>query len=848
MVLYYRGFTRMAGVLAVGASWLGVTSAAALATPTEARIGPAPKLPSGTTLVAGIASARTMKIIVALAPRDPAALLAYAQGVGNSSSPDYRHYLTPGQFRSRFAPARRTLVRVEAELRGHGLHPGAVSANGLAIKVQASSAAIERAFSLTLASVRLPSGRDALVNSQAPAVDAGVASAVQAVIGLNDLAPMHRLDVRHASAVPRSKQARGTGVSSAHIATGGPQPCVKAAQIAPGQAAYTADQVATAYDFSGLYRAGDFGQGVTIGAYELEPNAPSDIATYQSCYRTHARVSYEKVDRGAGRGSGQGEAALDIEQLIGLAPKANLIVYQGPNNNSDNPGTGPFDTLAAMISQDKVQVISNSWGECESLEGPADARAENTLLQEAAAQGQTFVTAAGDSGSEDCWSPPPGGNLNNSLTVDDPASQPFAMGVGGTSMTAIGPPPTESVWNDDDPSFNYARFGIQQGASGGGLSTLWPMPTFQSGAASTLGVTNSYSSAVPCGAVAGGYCREVPDVSADADPVHPYLDFWNGDGSQTRSVAGWQGTGGTSGAAPVWAALFALADASRDCAGTLIGFPNYTLYALASQSQATYFNDVTTGNNDFTPSGNTSGLYPATPGYDLASGLGTPKAAALAPALCQQTLKIHYPGNMHTFYRQNVRFKLHATPAPGQPGPLRFGASGLPIGLHINAATGVISGRPTRVQARMVTVTASTASQTFGAIRFTWAVERRPQVVAAASGTAAAPALTVTAQSGQHEPGLREVTINLPGNVTLVGGAAGVKVSTPGGRPLAHRAQLRGHVLAVTLLLAHSPLRIVFPAGLLRVRGSLTGGFAITVETVDRVGGRVTFRRMLRGA
>ena len=118
--------------------------------------------------------------------------------------------------------------------------------------------------------------------------------------------------------------------------------------------------------------------------------------------RTDTTVNYVKVDGGAGSGIGEGEAALDIEQLIGLAPKAKLMVYQGPNNNSDNPGTGPYDTLAAMISQDQAQVISNSWGECEPLEGATDARAEDTLLEEAATQGQTFVSAAGDSGSEDC--------------------------------------------------------------------------------------------------------------------------------------------------------------------------------------------------------------------------------------------------------------------------------------------------------------------------------------------------------------------------------------------------------------------------------------------------------------
>ena len=85
---------------------------------------------------------------------------------------------------------------------------------------------------------------------------------------------------------------------------------------------------------------------------------------------------------------------------------------------------------------------------------------------------------------------------------------------------------------------------------------------------------SSYSSGAPCGAPAGSYCREVPDVSADADPMWPYLDYWNGNDLLGRAESGWQGTGGTSGAAPVWAALFALADASRDCQGTLIGFAN----------------------------------------------------------------------------------------------------------------------------------------------------------------------------------------------------------------------------------------------------------------------------------
>ncbi len=819
---------------------LGAASAQALAAPRQVRIGSVPQLPAGTSLVAGLASIQTMHVTVALAPRDPIALESYATEVSDPASPDYRRYLTPAQFRDRFAPARRTLVRVQASLRRHGLRPGPVSANGLSIGVRASGAAIEHAFDVTLARVRLAGGRDAIYDAEGPAVDADVASAVQAVVGLSNLAQMQRLELTHAGA---ATQPRST---SMHFVTGGPRPCLSARQIALGQGAYTADQIATAYGFSGVYRSGDLGQGATVAVYELEPNAPSDIAAYQKCYRTEAKVSYVKVDGGAGKGNGEGEAALDIEQLIGLAPKANLIVYQGPNNNSDRPGTGPYDTLAAIVSQDQAQVISNSWGECEKLEGATDARAENTLLEEAATQGQTFVSAAGDSGSQDCYSPPPGGDMNISLEVDDPGSQPFATSVGGTSLSAVGPPPAETVWNDDNPDIDYSRFGVEKGAGGGGVSSLWAMPTYQSSAATTLGVINTDSSGTPCSAATGGYCREVPDVSADADPLSSYLDYWNGDADTSHSESGWQGTGGTSGAAPVWAALFALADASRGCRGSSIGFVNNALYQLAGESQATYFNDITSGNNDFTPDGNTSGFYPATVGYDMATGLGTPKAAALVPALCREAVHINYPGAAYSFYHQRVSLRLRATLAAGQSGPIVFGARRLPVGLHLNTHTGVISGNARRAGVRTVTISASTPTGAHGAVQFSWSVERRPQVTTAVAGGSTQSGFSITLRSGDYEPGLREVQITLPRLIALKGSPGAVSVLSDGGQALAHGSTLRGHVLTIELRLPHSPVRIVFAPGDLQTRGAITG--VIAVRVVDQSGGRLTLERTLHGA
>jgi hypothetical protein len=298
----------------------------------------------------------------------------------------------------------------------------------------------------------------------------------------------------------------------------------------------------------------------------------------------------------------------------------------------------------------------------------------------------------------------------------------------------------------------------------------------------------------------------------------------------------------------VWAALFALADASRQCRGTLVGFADPTLYSLAGQSQATYFNDVTSGNNDFTPSGNTTGMYTAAVGYDEATGLGSPKAAALVPALCRQAVKITYPGQVYTFYGQHVRMKLHATLTAGEAGPLRFAATRLPLGLHLNQATGVITGSVRQAGLRTVTLTASTASGTYGAIQFTWAVERRPEVTAAVAGSSAAPALAISAQAGAFEPDLHEVIIKLPVSIWLKAAAGTVKVKTASGRPLAHSARYGDHVLTVRLVSAQSRVRIVFPPGALRVRAELSGPVTVAVGTVDRLGGHLTLRRTLHGA
>lgn len=581
---------------------VGVSSAAQ----DQLRVGNVPRHPTSSKVIGALASTTGLTIAVTLKPRDPAGLAQYATAVSTPSSSLYRRYMSVDAFVQRFGPTAAEIAAVETSLRSHGLVPGAVAANHLMIPVVATAGVVAHGFSLSFERVRLASGRVAFANTQAPLVDASVASAVQGVIGLDSLSVARPAGLEVAPSDP----SHGAVEAQPNVVTGGPQPCSTAVSDAAEDDAYTADQLASAYSFSSLYGAGDEGAGQTVALYELEPNSTSDIAAYQTCYGTNTSLKYVEVDGGAGSGSGSGEAALDIEDLVGLAPEANILVYQGPN-----AGSGPYDTYNSIVSQDRASVVSTSWYLCEPETSSSYLESENTLFEEAATQGQSIFAAAGDYGSEGCY----GVSGDTALALDDPSSQPFVTGVGGTSLTALGPPPTQTVWNDIcGPSSSPSPCG-----GGGGISSFWTMPSYQSGAPASLNVINADSSGAPCGAPTKSHCREVPDVSADADPNTGYL---------IRYRRAWLGIGGTSAASPLWAAFMALANASSECGGTPIGFANPALYTAAASAYSDDFDDITSGDNDVL--GDNGGLFPAGTGYDMASGLGSPIGSTLAANLC----------------------------------------------------------------------------------------------------------------------------------------------------------------------------------------------------------------------
>jgi subtilase family serine protease len=805
----------------------GYGAAGAVASTARIRVGASAPLPRDAH-VSGVASSSTvLHMTVALEPQDPSGLAALATAVSTPGSPLFRQYLSVAQFSQRFGALPTHITAVESALRAEGLNVGTVTANDLTIPVTGTAAQVEQAFSISLSQVTLASGRVAYANVQAPALPATIAPYVQGVVGLNGVTPdqpagMSKLSAPSPLAKPASRPQVPTG--------GGPQPCPTASAL-QSMGGLTADEVSTAYQFSGLYGAGDLGQGQTIALFEEQPYDPTDIATYQACYGTSVPISNVDVDGGPGPDQSgttdDGESALDIEQVIGLADKANIVVYQGPQ-------TSTVDIISAIVSQDRAKVISSSYGVCEALTGGTVINAENTLLQEAAAQGQSFFISSGDSGSNMCFQ---ADQSNTSLSVIDPGGQPFATGVGGTTLFAggnsfyvPGGPQVEAVWND---GFTNNR----ASGTGGGISSSFTMPSYQSGAATSLGVVNANSSASPCGGQT--FCREVPDVSADADPETGYVVY-----STSGGPPAWGVTGGTSAAAPLWAAFTALANASGPCRNLSLGFVNPSLYHVASTTYLNNFHDVTTAspisgeaNNDafsqFSISGNPNDLFPLASGYDMATGLGSMIAPQLAASLCSLrspafTVTVTSPGAQRGVVGHGVLLQMHAADSGGAA--VGYGASGLPAGLSINPGTGLISGAPAVAGTFRVTVAAGDGFGNAGSTAFLWTVVSpgRPTSRGSLAGIAKRKAkLTFTIAAGSFAPNVKSLVVSLPSGLSFAKSsrslAKGIVIKGSNGKRLKFKLSLKRGKLTITLGSAVGKATVTISSSAVSVSSSLAG-------------------------
>jgi kumamolisin len=596
-----------------------------------------------------------MQVAVSLNYRDAAGLDAFLARLNNPSSADYHHYLTPQQFADRFAPTQAQVDQVRAYLESKGLTVTDVASNRMLIDAKGPAKTVQSAFATSVSRYHdNKTNKDFTANDTAPSVDASVAGLIGGVSGLNNHYQLHSYTAAPKAGSPKV----GSGPA------GG----------------YTAQELRSAYGVDKLVGGGTDGSGQSIAMLEFSHFTQANISTYDQQYGTGSPTpTVVKVDGGDDDTAGDGvtEVELDIEVAHAIAPKANVAVYEAPNSDQ-----GEIDMWNKFVT-DKVSVVSSSWGSCELDDTASTETAVDNVAKQGAAQGQTFLSAAGDSGAYDCYrhSGTQSPNANN-LAVDFPGSDPYVTSVGGTNLTegSGGSYSGETVWNEGTAT---------KWAGGGGVSSKFPRPSWQTGPG-----------------VGTGSLRYVPDVSADAENYSIY------------SGGSWGTVGGTSAATPFWASVLTLANQQAVAAGhAKVGQVNSTLYQLGSSSSyGTLFHDITSGDNLY---------YSATANYDEASGWGSPKADALVPNLSgggttqPGAPAVTNPGNQSNLVGDSVSITAHAT---GGTTPYTWSASGLPTGLSIASGTGVISGKTSAAGTYNVTVTATDAAGKTGSAAFTWTV------------------------------------------------------------------------------------------------------------------------------
>ena len=568
-----------------------------------------------------------LNVAVPLKLRDTAGLDRFLHDVADPHSSSYGHYLTPAQFADRFGPSQAAFDQVSAYLRARGLKVTGV--NNQAVDATGTAAQVTAAFATPMG-VYDRDGKQFFANDRNPVLPAGIAGLVQGVSGLNDFA------VRHHDAAPAAPSGLGPAA------------------------------LRSIYDTDGI---GGDGTGQTVALWEFDGYKKSDISTYDQQFglgsSAPTTVSVDGANYDSSPGQGQAEVSLDIEIVQAMALKAATLVYEAPNTDA-----GELDMANQIVKENKAQAVSISWGLCEQDSTASTMTSVDNAFKQGAAQGQSFFAASGDSGSKDCKRSDSGGSV---VAVDFPASSPNVTGVGGTTLTvgsnnSYG---SESVWNNSI------------GASGGGVSTVFSAPSWQTG-------------------VNGK--RTVPDVSSDGDPNTGYSVYTGGS---------WQVYGGTSCAAPMWAGWAALYNQK---AKAKLGAGNAAIYGLKGNT----FHDVTTGNN---------GDFKAGPGYDEATGWGSYDGTKLFNALngssTGNTVTVTNPGDQTTAVNGSVNLPVKATDSSSSA-KLSYAASGLPAGLAIDSGTGVISGTATTQGVSNVTVTVTDDTQASGSTGFKWTVGTPP--------------------------------------------------------------------------------------------------------------------------
>lgn len=508
----------------------------------------------------GPLSQRPMAVTIELALRHQGALRDLLAGQSTPGRADYHHYLTPADFAARFGPAQTSVDAVQSWAASHGLSVASVSPNRTQVRVTGSSASLGQAMGVAFRVRQEPTGSTYITTDRPATLPTRLLSATAAVLGLSNLGQVR---------VPPEAASASVSASATSPAAVVPSAVASTASSSPAgihyPSSYGPQGIDALYHASTSTTAGA-GQTMAVLAEGDLTQLPPDLRSFEARYGLpQAPLTVKPTGPGSSDTTDATEWDLDSQYASGLAPGASLVVYDAPSlYNSD---------VAAEINQfvtDNLAKQANfSGGECELVASYSGmVTAVDAALQQGAAQGQTLFTASGDVGAASCADlesaqglvfNPPGANY--------PASSPYAVAVGGTSV--LGSP---------------ARHGEIAWAGGvGGISVVEGEPSYQAH-------------------VGGSYipgARGVPDVSLDADPNSGY---------QVTVGAQQEIVGGTSAASPAWLGFWTTAQAAH---GGALGFANPIIYAEPRSA----FHDITAGSQP---------PYRATRGYDYTTGRGTP--------------------------------------------------------------------------------------------------------------------------------------------------------------------------------------------------------------------------------
>src|SRR5271166_1397658 len=576
-----------------------------------------PAVTSGRAAPVGfLPSTQRLNLVIHLPVRNQDELTSLIDRLSDPTSPDYRHWLSVAEFTERFGRTEAEYQKVADFAEANGFAVTSKYPNRLMLVVRGSVAQIEKAFNVKMRTYQVP-GENRIFYSPDREPSFALDVPVSHISGLNNYSYPHPgAGSRPAGAGGAGPQGTGSGPDSSFLGS----------------------------DMRAAYNMGpNTGTGQTVGLVEFSGYTASDVSLYFSTIQQTNNVPITNIVVDGGSAgtwtdpNDEGEVCLDIEQAVSVAPGlAQLLVYIGPE--TFGPGEDGY-VLSQMATDNIAKQLSSSWSW-----SPDDPTTDDPYFEEMATQGQTFFTASGDHGAY---------TGDDSKDMGYPAEDIHVTVVGGTQLTTNGAGgrwQSEVAWNDGG------------GASGGGPADdgttyfaiqSWQIPVINSsnGGSTTL--------------------RNSPDVALEAD-FDNYVCYDRG-----RCKTSF---GGTSFAAPRWAAWLALVNqqvvANGNTAG--LGFINPALYSIGqSSSYNSDFHDITSGNND---SNGQSMFYYAVVGYDLVTGWGSMNGQSLMDALATDTLTvstsgngtvtstdglINCPGTCSQSYPGNTQVTLNANPAAG---------------------------------------------------------------------------------------------------------------------------------------------------------------------------------------